>query len=115
MRRRHLLAGSAAALGAGLAAAAWRYWPDEGFWNPCRAALPQRLAGHELVRAAWEGIDARAMWDAHAHLVGSGDSGSGIYVNPQMESLLSPGQYARRLFLLNAGCAHDAPDSVDRA
>ena len=115
MRRRHLLAGSAAALGAGLAAAAWRYWPDEGFWNPCRAALPQRLAGHELVRAAWEGIDPRAMWDAHAHLVGSGDSGSGIYVNPQMESLLSPGQYARRLFLLNAGCAHDAPDSVDRA
>ena len=55
------------------------------------------------------------MWDAHAHLVGTGDSGSGIVVNPAMESLLSPGQYARRLFFLNAGCAHDAPDSVDRA
>ena len=32
-----------------------------------------------------------------------------------MESWLHPGQYARRLFFLNAGCAHDARDSVDRA
>ena len=56
------------------------------------------------------------MWDTHAHLVGTGDSGtSGIFVNPRADSLLSPGQYARRLFFLNAGCAHDAPGSVDRA
>ncbi len=55
------------------------------------------------------------IWDVHAHLVGTGDSGSGIYVNPAMESLLSPAQYARRLFFLNAGCAHEARDSVDRA
>ncbi|HYR36002.1 MAG TPA: amidohydrolase family protein [Burkholderiales bacterium] len=32
-----------------------------------------------------------------------------------MESLLNPGLYARRLFFLNAGCAHDAPGSVDRS
>jgi len=32
-----------------------------------------------------------------------------------MNSLLDPGEYARRLFFLNAGCAHDAPGSVDRA
>jgi predicted TIM-barrel fold metal-dependent hydrolase len=115
LKRRTLLTGAAAALTGGVALAAWRYWPAEGFWNPCRAALPPRLAGHELVRAAWEGVDPAQMWDAHAHLAGTGDSGSGIYVNAQMESLLSPGQYARRLFLLNAGCAHDAPGSVDRA
>jgi predicted TIM-barrel fold metal-dependent hydrolase len=96
-------------------AAAWRLWPREGFWNPCRAALPRRLAGHALVTEAWEGIDPGEMWDAHAHLVGTGDSGSGIFVNPSMESLLSPAQYARRLFFLNAGCAHDAPGNVDRA
>ncbi len=51
----------------------------------------------------------------HAHLVGTGDAGSGIVVNPAMESLLNPAQYARRLFFLNAGCVHDAPGSVDRA
>ena len=55
------------------------------------------------------------MWDAHAHLVGTGDAGSGVVVNPKMASLLNPSEYARRLFFLNAGCAHDAPGSVDRA
>jgi mannonate dehydratase len=39
-----------------------------------------------------------------------------VVVNPAMNSLLNPAQYARRLFFLNAGCAHDAPPgSVDRA
>jgi mannonate dehydratase len=38
-----------------------------------------------------------------------------VVVNPRMESLLNPGEYARRLFFLNAGCVHDAPGSVDRA
>ena len=55
------------------------------------------------------------MWDSHSHLIGTGDSGSGITVHSQTESLLNPGQYARRLFFLNAGCAHDAKGSVDRA
>lgn len=99
----------------GGAAAASRYWPEQGLWNPCLAPLPRRLASHELVQAAWSGIDPAQVWDAHAHLVGTGDAGSGIVVNPAMESLLSPAQYARRLFFLNAGCAHDARDSVDRA
>ena len=67
------------------------------------------------MRAAWKGIEPSRVWDSHVHLVGTGDSGSGVYVNPQMESLLNPAQYARRLFFLNAGCVHDAPGSVDRA
>ena len=101
-------------MGAG-ALAACRFWPEEGLWNPCLAQLPRHLADHELVRAAWQGLDAGSVWDSHAHLIGTGDGGSGIYVNPQTESLLSPGQYARRLFFLNAGCAHDATGSVDHA
>jgi hypothetical protein len=68
------------------------------------------------VKAAWEGLDPAQVWDSHSHLVGSGDSpGSGVYVNPRMESVLHPGQYARRLFFLNAGCAHEAKGSVDEA
>jgi predicted TIM-barrel fold metal-dependent hydrolase len=108
------LGAGAALIGAG-SLAAWRYWPEQGFWNPCLARLPRRLANHELVREAWEGIDASRVWDSHAHLIGTGDSGSGIFVNPRTDSLLNPGQYARRLFFLNAGCVHDAQDSVDRA
>jgi predicted TIM-barrel fold metal-dependent hydrolase len=107
--------GAGAALTGAASLAAWRYWPEQGFWNPCHARLPRRLADHELVRAAWEGIDASRVWDSHAHLIGTGDSGSGIFVNPRSDSLLNPGQYARRLFFLNAGCVHDAPESVDRA
>ena len=96
--------------------AAWRHWPEQGFWNPCHADLPRRLASHELVQRAWEGVDATQCWDSHAHLIGTGDSGSGIFVNPQAESLLNPGQYARRLFFLNAGCVYDAAaGNVDRA
>lgn len=99
--------GSAVAAGAaGLAA--WKLWPEQGLWNPCLARLPRRLAEHELVKVAWEGIDSRKVWDSHAHLVGTGDSASGIVINPKMDSLLNPAEYARRLFFLNAGCAHDA-------
>ena len=67
------------------------------------------------MRSAWQGLDPAQVWDAHAHLVGTGDSGSGVVINPRMQSLLNPAEYARRLFFLNAGCAHDAPGSVDRA
>ena len=55
------------------------------------------------------------MWDAHAHLVGTGDSASGIFVNPRMNSVLSPAHYARRLFFLNAGCAYSVDGNVDGA
>jgi len=113
-KRSFLLAGGALLAGAG-SIAAWRQWPEQGFWNPCLASLPPRLARHELVRSAWDGLDPAQVWDCHAHLVGTGDSGSGIVVNPQMESLLNPGQYARRLFFMNAGCANDSPGSVDRS
>ncbi|HEY5896219.1 MAG TPA: hypothetical protein VIV54_01560 [Burkholderiales bacterium] len=77
--------------------------------------MPRRLAEHELVTAAWEGIEPSQVWDSHVHLVGDGDSGGGIYLNPRMHSVLEPGLYARRLFFLNAGCVHEAPGSVDRS
>lgn len=105
----------AAALAGAAGLAAWRYWPEQGLWNPCRARLPRRLAAHELVANAWQGIDPTRMWDTHVHLVGSGDSASGIWLNPRMTSPLNPADYARRVFFLNAGCAHQAEGSVDRA
>src|SRR6185503_12673157 len=109
LRRKFLLGGLGVAAAAG-GFAAWRFWPEQGFWNPCYARLPRRLAEHELVRSAWDGLDPAKVWDSHAHLIGNG-----VYVNPQTDSLLSPGQYARRLFFLNAGCVNDASGSVDNA
>ena len=108
------MAGAAAAGAGGLAA--WWHWPEQGFWNPCRVRLPRELREHDLVLAAWDGLDARQVWDSHAHLIGTGDSSSGIFINPRMESVLNPQHYARRLFFLNAGCADDGiGGSVDKA
>jgi len=111
-RRRLLGAGLAAGIGG---AGVWRAWPEQGIVNPCRGALPPRLADHEIVQAAWSGIDAGNVWDCHAHLAGTGDSGSGIWVNPETQSVLHPLQYAQRLFYLNAGCASDKPGRIDHS
>jgi uncharacterized protein len=65
------------------------------------------------VQAAWQGVDPAQLWDSHAHLVGTGDSGAGIYVNPRMQSLLHPVFYVQRKFFLDAACAGPS-GSVDR-
>lgn len=106
MKRRSFLG----ALGLGvIGLGGYRFWPDEGVWNPCLAPLPPHLAGHDLVRAAFDGIDASQIWDTHVHLIGVGDNGTGIWVTPAMDSLAHPMQYAQKRFYLNAACAHGAP------
>ncbi len=85
----------------------------EGVFNPCRGALPPRLASHPLVVQAWLGIDATRVVDAHCHLFGTGDSGQGAWVNPGLASFAAPAQFAQRLFYLNAGCVHTDPGKAD--
>lgn len=81
--------------------------------NPCFADLPPELTGHPLLSAIWDGIDPAMVWDCHAHLAGTGDSGRGIEMSPKMLSPLNPMLFIQRLFYMNAGCAHDAPGRVD--
>jgi uncharacterized protein len=114
LTRRRVLAGAGALGALALGGAAWRLWPEQGFSNPCYGALPGELAGHELVVGAWAGLDPLQCWDSHVHLAGSGDSDSGIVLNPRMTSLAHPLQFAQRRFFLNAGCATGA-DGVDRS
>jgi mannonate dehydratase len=85
-------------------------------WNPCRAGLLLSYQRSELVHGAFLDLDMSQVWDAHTHLVGIGDSPSGIYLNPRMNSKLHPAHYVRRLFFLNAGCAYDLEGaSIDKA
>ena len=116
MNRRHLLQGCCAALGAGLftglvpgsARAAWR--------NPCLGALPPDLARHEIVLAALEGFDASRLVDTHAHLLGTGDSGSGCTTHPSLHQWWHPIEVLRRRGILNAACIdEDQVPSIDRA
>ncbi|MCK5877980.1 MAG: amidohydrolase family protein, partial [Candidatus Marithrix sp.] len=44
------------------------------------------------------------IWDGHIHLVGLGDTNSGIWVNPKSSNLLNIKQYAQFRFYLNASC-----------
>jgi mannonate dehydratase len=90
--------------------------------------LPEALAQHELVRAAWDGIDPGKVWDAHCHLVGNGDSGagdaggghraaaasgSGIFLDNSLRSRLNPLAYVQRRFFMNAACVRDMEGQVD--
>lgn len=112
LRRRLLCCGAAAAAGlfTSLGARAAAPW-----LNPCLSPLPEHLARHELVLAAFEGLEAAALWDVHAHLLGTGDSGSGCSVHPAMHQWWRPVEVLRRHAILNAACvAADAP-SIDRA
>ena len=54
------------------------------------------------------------MWDMHVHLLGTGDSASGVYVNPRMASLLHPTLYVRHAFFLNAACGETDRAYVER-
>jgi mannonate dehydratase len=94
IKRRHFLSALALA-GAGLAA--YRFWPEDGFVNPClEVELPEHLAQHPLVLAAWQGIKAEKLRDCHVHLIGTGDSDSGIQMNPDMSRLAYPVQWVQR-------------------
>ncbi|MEK6664252.1 MAG: amidohydrolase family protein [Pseudomonadota bacterium] len=102
--------------GTGVAAAAiWNKWPEQGFFNACLVNLPPEIAQHDLVRAAWDGIDAKQVWDCHVHLVGVGDRDSGAWTNPKLDSLWHPIQRLQKLFYLNAGCVHEAPGRLDQS
>lgn len=74
--------------------------------NPCGSALPQHLSSHPIVTAAWAGIDPARYWDCHAHIAGTGDSDSGIFTSPDMNSAWHPVQFAQHKFYLNAACAN---------
>ncbi|UCH53928.1 MAG: amidohydrolase family protein, partial [Pseudomonadota bacterium] len=64
-----------------------------------------QLAQHEVVLAAWEGLDPARVWDCHVHVAGAGDGSSGVWVTPRMDSWLHPIQFIQKRFYLNAGCA----------
>lgn len=103
MKRRTFI--KLAGLGAAGSVLAW-VWPDEGVFNPCHAGVtPAPLLEHDLLAQSWDGIDPRQFWDMHTHLIGTGDGDSGIYLHPSMQDMLSPAQYLRYRFYINAGCA----------
>jgi uncharacterized protein len=105
MDRREFLAGLCLCCLSG-AASALPFRVDEGasWLSPCKAGLPPALREHEMVRAAWAGLDPKNVWDSHAHLLGDGQSGSGCWINPKMQSIFYPQQFLQRKFFENGAC-----------
>ncbi len=79
MRRRHVVFGiGAAGLLATLRIGAPR------LARPAPPDGPLSAAALALIDAAWKGLDPARVLDTHVHIVGTGGSGSGCYVNPKM-------------------------------
>lgn len=111
MKRRTLLKMLGAGAIAGTGAA---FWPDEGLFNPCLTdKTPEALLTHDIVQAAWEGIDSRYYLDSHVHIAGAGDGDSGIWLHPDMQNPLQLLQYVRFKFYMNAACVKDE-NNVDQ-
>jgi mannonate dehydratase len=113
MNRRHFLC-CGAALGAGLfSGLLGGCTGEQPLANPCEGTLPRELAQHPLVLAAFEGLALERVVDTHAHLLGTGDSGSGCRTHANMG--YNPFEMLRKRAILNAACVPDDAPSVDRA
>jgi len=114
LSRRHALCCGAAAV-AGLFTALATPQARAFVSNPCRGALPRDLTGHEVVQQAFEGLDPQALWDVHAHLLGTGDSGSGCGIHADMSRWWHPVEFLRKRVILDGGCVGTEAASIDRA
>lgn len=114
MLRRDFLA---MALGAPLALASGcsHFALDEGLMNPCLAPHRHAAFRNPWVEKAWEGIRADRVWDMHAHLFGNGRSGSGIYVDPDLDVPRSVAGRVRSMFFRNAGCVGEDEARFDQS
>jgi predicted TIM-barrel fold metal-dependent hydrolase len=61
-------------------------------------------AARDMVEQALAGLDGTQLWDVHAHLLGTGDAGSGCWVHPHLDSWWHPLEALRkRVILRGAG------------
>ena len=108
LRRRALL-GAAALAGLGGFDLSLR----DGLLNQCRGELPASLRDDPRLRDAWQGLDPAKVWDTHVHVIGDGDSGSGLWFNPRMSRPWHLQEYVRRKIYINAACIDDRAGRVD--
>ncbi len=111
-RRRMVALCCAAALGGWLAGQAEEAAAGEPAAGP-PAALPAEAT--DLLEATWQGLDPRALWDAHAHLLGTGDAGSGCRIHPHLQQWWHPVESLRRRVIMSAAGVPADAASVDRS
>ncbi len=117
--RRRLLCCGAAAVGFFTSLASEPVQAQAPWAGPCPAAPatpPLDAALQALLARCWEGLDPAQLWDVHTHLLGSGDSGSGCRLNPDMDRWWHPVEMLRKRVIMDAACARPAGGaSTDQA
>lgn len=116
IRRRHLICcGAAAAAGLFSALADPAEAALDALRNPC--ADPTRFSDvpADWLAETWTDLDPAQLWDVHTHLLGTGDSGSGCWVDPRLSQWWHPVEHLRQRAILNAACVPPDAASVDRA
>ena len=88
---------------------------EQGFLNACRDPKASNLSAHPVVRAAWDGLRADRVWDVHVHIFGNGRAEKGVWIDPHFDQGWGPTTRIRRKFFLNAACAGDDENNLDRA
>lgn len=112
LRRRHLLCCGAAAA-AGLFGALAD--PAQALLNPCGDPTRFDDVPPDWLASVWDGLDPAQLWDVHAHLLGTGDSGSGCWVDPRLSQWWHPVEHLRQRAILNAACVPADSGDVDAA
>ncbi len=114
MNRRRFVGAAAIAAAAG-ALTGCRYSLEHGIFNRCSPPGGHRVMRERLVAAAWDGLDARNVWDCHAHLFGNGRTGGGIYLNPGFDRPSTLAGQVRRAMFFNAACGGEDEERLDTA
>jgi uncharacterized protein len=104
MNRRQFLVGLCALGASSLAVSGLRYWPTLDISNPCLSQMPDELKQHPLMQQIWQGINTSLVWDSHAHIIGAGNNGGGVWYNADMDSWLHPVLKIQKKFYMNGGC-----------
>ena len=105
MSRRHALCCGAAAVG-GL----FTSLLDAAQAAP-RPPLPEQA--RDLLQQALACLDATRLWDVHAHLLGTGDAGSGCWVHPHLDSWWHPLEALRKRVILHGAGVDTRSSRVD--
>ena len=112
MKRRDFLRGAVAA-SAGFASGCIPVSFEQGLFSECRTGIVGAEA-KALVQAAWQGLRVDRVWDVHAHILGNGRSGSGIWIDPDLDRPQSIIGRARHAFFRNAACIGDDDERMDQ-
>jgi predicted TIM-barrel fold metal-dependent hydrolase len=91
--------------GAALAAATRHGW--HRLARPAEASEPLSEEARALVARAWVGLEALRVLDAHVHVVGIGEGGTGCQVSARLQSAQHPVDYAKFQVYLQASGVSD--------